>query len=310
MTLRQLEILVAVADMGSISAAAEFLGVSQPSITNQMRAFEEELGCALLNRGSRGVTLTSAGFLAVARARTVLEEAAKLPREIDLRREELRGTVTLGVTPLSPVSVHHFPPMYQSFHRSHPEVYVEVIEVGSALLGEQVRKGMVDLALMPLPVFTTRLQFDVLWREELVIIAGMEDPLLDEPVTLTSLRERKFVFMKPGFGLTHTVSRLAQYAGFVPRVIQEVSSMSAMMGFVAAGIGLAIVPWESVMLEVRAGHIRAIPLSPPAYRQLALVYRQDGDLTPAANALARTIREYGKRVTANANDLLFSSSEP
>lgn len=290
MTLRQLEVLVAVADAGSMSRAGASLGVSQPLVTHQIQILEEELNCRLVSRSSRTTVLTPAGMIVVATARRILYEVDSIPNAIADHAKHLRGTVVLGASPLSPISVHFFPPLYKDFHQSYPDIEVEVMECASSQLGEQVRKGIVDLAIMPLPVFSTHLTFETLWVEELVVIADTGDSLPPDPVRLLNLKDRHFVAMKPDFGLAHTVSALAQAEGFVPRVAQQVSSISALIGFVAAGIGLAIVPWESVRLEVLAGYLAARPLVPAAYRRFALVLRQDSPLSAAAEALANAIR--------------------
>lgn len=291
MTLRQLEFLKSVADHGTISAAAEYWGVTQPAITNQIMQLEDELGTPLLVRKGRGVKLTESGAWVVSRAQKILDDVHQIPQGVAKILKQIRGHVTLGVSPLSPVSVHHFPKIYRQFHRTFSEIHIEVIEAESAALAERVRTGQVELALTPLPVFTTKVQFDALWAEELVVIAAPDDDI-HNPVSLADLRYRNFVFMKPGYGLNHTVSRLVQKGGFVPRVTIEANSVHTLLGFVASGMGIAVVPRDTVTLEVESGFLKAVSLLPPAYRRMALVYREDQVFTPAASALAQSIREY------------------
>lgn len=296
MTLRQLEIFVVVAESGTISKAAEVLAVSQPSITHQLHQLEVSLGVALLTRHPRGIRLTREGALALGQARKILSDVHHMSRRLDQDSTDFRGTFTLGVSPLSPISVNHFPTFYQSLHKKFPHVRIRMVESPVLELGESIKKGQVDLGLMPLPLLTSDLQCDPLWREELVLIGSREAMRAFSPtVALAALKDQGLILMKPGFGLNHTVTRLAMKSGFTPHVVAEVSSLQAMIGFVAAGIGMAIIPLDSVNLYVRAGLVQARPLAPRAYRQVALVYTEEA-LDTASSIIIRAIREYGGQI--------------
>ncbi|PSR36514.1 MAG: hypothetical protein C7B44_08620 [Sulfobacillus thermosulfidooxidans] len=295
MTLRQLEFLIGIADLGSLSACAEYFGVTQPAVTNQILQLEEELATPLLIRGVRGATLTESGQKAVIQARKVLHEVRQIPMTIEDAKNSIAGKIVLGVSPLSPVSIHHFPRIYRPFHKAFPEIRIEVLENEALHLAEQVRKNQVDLALTPLPLFTTKVQFEPLWAEELVVIASPEEPL-EGPVRMDALRDRNFVFMKPGYSINLTISRLAQQAGFVPRVVSEATSIHALLGFVAAGIGIAIVPKDTILLEAEAGLIRTAPLQPRAYRRLAMVFRAREEIGAAVEVFMHYIRSYSEEV--------------
>ncbi|MCY0863612.1 MAG: LysR family transcriptional regulator [Sulfobacillus sp.] len=297
MTLKQLQFLVAVSNHGSLSGAADALGLSQPAITGQLQALERELGRTLFVRAARGVHLTAAGLTVLQRAQRILSEVSLIVEDMNAAGQQIRGTVTLGMSPLSPVSIAHFPTLYRKFHQNYPDVQVDVVEVGAATLADRVKKGQVDLALMPLPILATNLVFEPLWSEELVAIVPHQDGRFGFPeLPLSDLKDYPFVFMKPGFGLNHTVIRLTQDAGFVPQVVQEVSTIGAMIGFVAAGIGVAIVPREAIRQEDAVDRITVLSLTPPARRDFALVYRSWDDLSRVAQQLAKSILDYGRQL--------------
>ncbi len=307
MTLRQLEFLIGIADLGSISACAEYFGVTQPAVTNQILQLEEELSAPLLIRGVRGATLTESGKKAVLQARTVLQEVKRIPVSIEEARNAIAGKIILGVSPLSPVSIHHFPRIYRPFHRAFPEIRIEVLENEALHLADQVRKSQVDLALTPLPLFTTKVQFEPLWSEELVVISSPDENLGD-PVPMVSLRDSDFVFMKPGYSVNLTVARLAQHAGFVPRIVSEATSIHALLGFVAAGIGIAIVPMDTVSLEAKAGLIHVARLVPKAHRRLAMVFRDREEISPAVEVFMHYIRCYSEEVPHDRTHLMVDGS--
>ena len=291
MTLRQLEFLIGIADLGSISACAEHYGVSQPAVTNQIRQLEEELNTPLLVRSVHGATLTDSGQRTVAQAKRVLQEVHRIPIALETSKHSFTGKIVLGVSPLSPVSVHHFPRIYRPFHKAFPEVCIEVVEVEALSLTDQVVKDRIDLALTPLPMFTTKVQYEMLWAEELVVISST-DGRLDDSVSMTSLQNENFVFMKPGYSLNLTTARMAQQAGFDPKIIVQATSIHALLGFVAAGIGIAIVPRDTVLLEAKAGFINISRLEPRAYRRFAMVYRNHPDMRPEVKMFMNYIRSY------------------
>ena len=295
MTLRQLEFLIGIADLGSISACAEYYGVSQPAVTNQIRQLEEELNTSLLVRSVHGATLTDSGQSTVAQAKLVLQEVHRIPVALEKSKQSLTGKIVLGVSPLSPVSVHHFPRIYRPFHKAFPDVGIEVVEVEALNLADRVAKNRVDLALTPLPMFTTKVQYELLWAEELVVISSA-DSLLEDSVEMASLRNEDFVFMKPGYSLNLTTARLAQQAGFEPKIVVQASSIHALLGFVSAGIGIAVVPQDTVLLEARAGFVNISRLEPRAYRRLAMVYSNQRDLSPEVNVFMNYIRSYSNEL--------------
>lgn len=293
MTLRQLEFLIGVADLGSISACAEYYGVSQPAVTNQIRQLEEELSTPLLIRSVHGATLTDSGQRAVAQAKRVLHEVHRIPVTLEESKHSLTGKIILGVSPLSPVSVHHFPRIYRPFHKAFPEVRFEVVEVEALNLADQVTKNRVDVALTPLPLFTTKVQYELLWAEELVVVSSI-DSAIEDPVSMAALRDEDFVFMKPGYSLNLTTSRLTQQAGFEPKIAVQATSIHALLGFVAAGIGVAVVPRDTVQLESKAGFVRISRLVPRAYRRLAMVYHNASEMSPEATVFMNYVRSYSE----------------
>ncbi|MCY0909855.1 MAG: LysR family transcriptional regulator [Sulfobacillus thermotolerans] len=298
MTLRQFEFLIGVAEHGSISACAEYYGVSQPAVTNQIHLLEEELGAPLILRGSRGATLTDLGQKIVDQARVVLQDTQRIARMAEESKQTLSGTVVLGVSPLLPVSIRHFPRIYRPFHRAFPDIRIEVVEIEALHLAEQVQSKRVDLALTPLPLFTTKARYEPLWQEELVVISNVDEPLPDT-VSLAALRTHPFIFMKPGFSLNLTVARMAQDVGFEPRIVAEASSIHALLSFVAAGMGIAVVPVGTVTLESQAGLVKLSQLSPPAYRRFAMVCQNRDNLAPAVEVFMNYIRSYSDDIPSD-----------
>lgn len=298
--LSQLELLVSIADRGSISAAADFFGLTQPTVSHQIQQLEEELGVELVRRKSRGMALTDAGELVVSEARSVVQQVRAIVIKVKERVEVVEGSVVLGLSPVSPVSTHHFPFIYPEFHQSYPHVAVSVIEEGSLELVLKLRDGLVDLAIMSLPILGSHINITPLWREPLVLIDSTERHH-PELVGLDYFRDDPWVLFHTGFALRSTVNALCQSSGFDPRPAAEGSSVSAIIGFVAAGLGVSIAPREAVWEHERSGRIQIVTINPPMSRTMALVTASETSLSPATRAMADAIVTYGRKLQQPLN---------
>lgn len=294
MTLNQLELLISIADRGSVSAAADFFGLSQPTVSHQIQLLEDDLGVELLRRKSRGMALTEAGRVVVSEARPIIQRV----RAISVRVQELSGSVDgfvkLGLSPVSRVAIHHFPAIYHMFHKRYPKVTVTVVEEGSVELVAALHENVVDLAIMSLPVLGSRVEITPLWDEELVLITAPQSSVIPSK-KLEDFQDSQWILFHPAFGLARTVSTLCQSAGFDPRPAAEATSLSAVIGFVAAGLGVSIVPGEAALEHQRAGRIQIVPVAPPMSRAIALVTSSNAVVTPAGHALADVVLEYSRQ---------------
>ncbi|PSR33978.1 MAG: hypothetical protein C7B46_07645 [Sulfobacillus benefaciens] len=293
MTLHQLELLVTIADRGSVSATAEFFGLTQPTVSHQIQLLEQELGVNLVERKSRGMDLTEAGKLVVGDARPIIQMVRSIPARIQQLNEVVEGSVTLGLSPVSPVATYHFPPIYHEFHRRYPKVQVSVVEEGSRELVSLLHNNEVDLAIMSLPVLGSRVDITPLWREDLVVISN-SPPSNNVPGSLRDFKNHPWILFRSGFGLTRTVKALCQSAGFDPKPAAEASTLGAVIGFVASGLGVSIVPQEAALAHQQAGRVHIIPVDPPISRTMALVTVTGNILGPSARAMAEAIRDYSR----------------
>lgn len=292
MTLYQIELLISVADTGSISGAAEVWDLTQPTVSYQLQMLEQELSVALLRRKGRGMELTDAGRLVVEDGRKLVRLARAIPSRVTAADSLVEGEVTLGLSPVSPVSTHHFPNIYRQFHDAYPDVRVIVVEEASAEMVTSLQNHRIDLAIMSLPLLGGHVNIERLWDEELVVVGN---PALDPtaPLQLTALSQEPWVIFRPGFGLARAVVSLCQTHGFDPKRAAEVSTMGAVVGFVAAGLGISMIPREVAIEEEAMHRVKILPLDTPVFRTMALVTPQES-LGPTTKALAQAIRDYSK----------------
>jgi DNA-binding transcriptional LysR family regulator len=283
-TLRQLEYLVTVIDEGSFGRAALALYVSQPTLSLQVRALEEEIGGPLLERLPRGVRPTPTGEAMLPAARAALAAAERARRSarmvLGLEAGELEiatvGTVALGL----------LPPVLKRWRGRHRERTVRVHEHRDApALAEAVAQGGADLGIGPRPAEWSG-PIESLGWEELVVILPPGDPLREGDVALSALAEREWVLFERGHALATLTDELCAAEGFTPRAAVRTAQIAAAPALAAAGLGPALVPVNIVSGPLRRSVRR---LDPPRARELCAFTRDDW--SPLARAFLDLVAE-------------------
>nr|WTB28252.1 LysR family transcriptional regulator [Streptomyces sp. NBC_00830]WTB35829.1 LysR family transcriptional regulator [Streptomyces sp. NBC_00830] len=286
MELRQMEVVVTVAEEGGFSAAARRLHVVQSAVSATVRALERELGTQLFQRTTHRVSLTSAGEAFLPAARATLQAAEDARTAVDLVMEEMCGDITVGVmqglyTGLSQALA--------DFHREHPKVTVRLRQAPVAAMPQTLRDGIVDLAVVALDTpelrgLTTRL----LAHEDMVLVTAPTSPLPPHrPVTLAEAARLPLVDFPPDWAIRHEVDNAFRAAGLERTTTFEVNDVLAATDLVRHGLGVCIMP---PLLAARFPElpVRSFTANAPAWT-VRVVYPH-GQLTPAVAALLRRIR--------------------
>ena len=279
MELHQLRYFVAVVREGTFTKAAQRLYITQPSLSEQIRKLETELGSPLFRRLGRRLALTSAGESLLPHAEKVMLEVEEARARVQEVRGLRRGRLSIGVLPSAAARL--LPRFVAEFRRHHPGVEVVLREESDSAEFEQlVHDGVLDLAIVRLPpARRTDLEVEVLVREPLVLVAPPGHRLADRrSVTLADLAHEPFVMMRPGHGLRESLQSLCRQAGFDPNVVLEAGQLASLVGLVLAGIGITVVPRMAVGPEARRVPIR----DSSAYRVLGVVWSSGQPLAPAA----------------------------
>ncbi|MFI9025969.1 LysR family transcriptional regulator [Streptomyces sp. NPDC053560] len=288
MQLQQLRYFAAVADTRHFTRAAEQEHVAQPSLSQQIRSLERELGAELFHRARGHITLTDAGETLLPFARRILADADTARREVQEVAGLRRGRLRLGAPPSLCASV--VPDVLRAFHDRYPGVDLQVHESGSQDLVRVLAAGELDLALVitPLPVQAPALTTAELLREELVVISAPDapPPVRRTHIRVEDLRDRPLVMFRRGYDLREFTVAACRAAGFEPVFTVEGGEMDAVLGFVRAGLGIAVVP---VMVAERAG-LRATPFAAPGlHRNISVAHRADVSPPRAARELQRIL---------------------
>jgi DNA-binding transcriptional LysR family regulator len=288
MTLQQLAYFLAVARDRNFTRAAQRTHVAQPSLSKQIQSLEAELGAALFSRARGHVALTAAGEALLPIANRILSDVDSARLEVGELVGLRRGRVRLGATPSLCVGI--LADVLRRFHDTYPGIALVVQESGSQDLTRALIGGELDLALIIVPPqgADTALTATPILRERLMVASAAAGP--PGPSRLAGLRALPMVMFRDGYDLRQTTMAACRRAGFEPTLAVEGGEMDAVLRFVEAGLGVAVVP--SMVLPGRTG-LRATALTAPALRRtIALAHRTDAPPTNAATVFRSTLLDH------------------
>ncbi|MFC7532679.1 LysR family transcriptional regulator [Actinoplanes sp. GCM10030250] len=290
--LQQLRYFVEVADTRHFTHAADNLGVAQPTLSKQIHTLEASLGAPLFERTRGGVTLTIAGAALLPLARRMVADADAARDAVQDIVGLRRGEVRLGATPSLCSSL--VPPVLRTFRAGHPGIKLYVSEGSSQDLIADLLAHSLDLALIVQPEHgvDAALETTEVLRESLVVASVADGPPLTvaRQLDLIELRHTPMVMFRAGYDIRDVTLHACERAGFTPKFAVEGGEMDAVLAFVEAGLGVALVP--SMVLANRP-LLRATPLAPPGMRRtIALAQRKAVVLPHAAAALREVVLEH------------------
>lgn len=292
--LRRLRYFVAVAEELHFGRAAERLRISQPPLSVQIRTLERELGVHLFIRNRRRVTLTDAGSV-------LLDEARRLLRQAELSVLHVRRAASgeigrLAIGFVSTVDYSILPTLVGRFRSKHPGVDLSLLEMTGDRQQEALRTGELDLGLSILPTAASDLKTRPILREPLILAVSAKHVLAARrrPVDPARLSDERFVvFPRPlAPGLFDATIGVCRQAGFTPRVAQEAVQMQTILGLVAAGLGIALVP--ACMENLQRSDVRYLKLAPVAGTIETAAQWHVHNKSPALEALLAELPDPGR----------------
>lgn len=259
LNLHHLRILLAVADAGSISAAAAEIRISQPAVSKAISALERQLELPLLERHRRGVQLTEAGAALVARARVLFAVEREAEEELAARKGLHHGMVRIGAS--TTIATYMLPTVIAAFKPQYPGIDLRVVSANTRDVAELLLAREVDVALVEGPVRDRRLNSKP-WREdELVVIAAPQHEILKRRRTgVRALANELFVVRESGSGTREVTERALRRSHVRLSRTMEVGSTEAIKQTVAAGLGLAIVSLSAAADQIALGTLRVVPV--------------------------------------------------
>lgn len=255
MEIHQLRYVCAVADTGSFSRAAERCDIAQPSLSQQVLKLEKDLGAKLFDRLGRSIRLTEAGRAFLPHARAVLAGIEAARTSVAEKSADARGSVTVGVIPtIAPYLMPHYTAV---FPRKYPEAKLRIIEETTPMLVAALRDLSIDLAILALPLRHKDLLLFSIRTEPLFAALPKEHPrAAAESLALKSLRGEPFVMLRDGHCFRDLSLATCTHARITPNIAFESDQFSSVLGMVAAGVGISLVPKMAIDRNAGCRYVR------------------------------------------------------
>jgi DNA-binding transcriptional LysR family regulator len=299
MDLRQLEIVRAIAETGSFTAAGARLHVSQSAISRQILLLEDEFHERLFVRLGRRVQITAAGEALLQLANRVFNDIRDTSASITDRQKVLTGSITLvgGMT----VCLYVFPPLLKEFKKHHPQVDIKVATGGTQRLMRRVRTGQADLALLTLPVDDPALTSVPVLREELMLVMPAGHPLASkDSVGVEALVGQPFIVFEQGSNTRRTLDEFFVREQIKPKIVTESENVEIIKSMVASGLGVAIVPFQSVERETRGGSLKVARIrAQQLVRETGWVYRSGERVPRVVQEMMATLNRIAPQLQIN-----------
>lgn len=271
MELHQLRYFVAVADEGNFSRAAAKVRVAQPSLSQQIRKLEAEMGQPLFDRLPRSVVLTEAGRCLLEYARQILASIGDARRCVDELKGKIAGHVAVGAIPT--IAPYVLPQLVVTFQKHYPDVTLHIVEDVTAGITQRIEAGELDVALASTCQQSPTLRREHLGNEPLLALVPEGHPLAKQTVvSFEDLKSQRFLLLHEMHCLSQQVHHLLESRRLLPEVALAGSQLSTIANMVAAGIGLSIVPQMMVNHQATPGCVSLAFAPPVPERELNLLY--------------------------------------
>jgi len=280
MEIRQLLYFLEVAKQKNMTKAAEILHISQPALSKMVKGLEEELGMTLIIRSNKSSEVTDAGLI-------VMEYASKmlgLLDEMSITLEDMsnlqRGMIQIGIPPIA--GSLFFPKVIAEFHKSYPNIKINITEYAAPRLTKNVLEGEIELGIAVLPIHGDDLEIVPIVSEIMKLVVQKNHPLASkEVVHLQELEHEEFIFFSEEFALHDIIWKQCISEGFVPNILFKSSQWDFMSEIVAANMGVTILP-ESICNRIDNEQIQILNLIPATPWNLAVVTKKDKYVSHAA----------------------------
>jgi DNA-binding transcriptional LysR family regulator len=291
MDLNQLRSFLRVARAGSFTQAAKTLFVTQPALSIQIKALEEELGQPLFERQGRQLQLTAAGQVLRERVEQILGLVEQTQQEIAALQSLKSGRLTIGTN--DSLCLYLLPNLIQFFCERFPGVELHLTNRHSTEVVSLVVEGVVDFGLVTLPVLEPRIEARPLfWRED-VLICSPGHPLTEQhSVTLEDIIRYPLLLLDKGSHSRILLDQMLGRAGLIPKVVMELGSVEVIKRFVEIDLGVSIIPGFTAEAEIRAGRFHAIRLNWLPNQAVGVVQRRKGYLSPAAQMFLELLKHH------------------
>lgn len=294
MNIRQLESFLTVVELQSFSKAAKKLYMSQPAISLQIKALEEQLGVDLLERLERGVIPTLAGKVVCREAGEILAAFRRLEEEIGQIKGQQKGTVVVAASTVP--GEYLLPGLIGEFRKLFPGITVTLVIGDTAQVANQLLSRQADVGITGADISQEELDCWEFFRDELVLLVPPGQVGADRCLTVGDLAGLQFILREPGSGTRQVFEDYLSNSGFDPgqlQVIMELGSTRAIITAVEAGLGAGVVSRLAAREALALGLVQELKLEGlPRERGLFVAARNKGRPAPATDAFLRFLKHW------------------
>jgi LysR family transcriptional regulator, hydrogen peroxide-inducible genes activator len=306
MQIHQLEYFVAIVETGGFSRAAERCNIAQPSLSQQIKKLEHELGRPLFDRLGRKVSLTEAGNMLLPHARKILEELTAIQVGIHNKIEDGYGTLTVGFIPT--IAPFVLPSVIRRFSRQFPQAKLEVHEGLTEQLIEKIIAAELDVGIMSLPIANKLIQTEVLLTESLLVASSQKYDIINRAtIQAQELGEFPFIALSEVHCLGEQVQSFCYQQDIDLNIVCHTAQLSTVQNCIALGLGVSLVP-QALVISDPANQVEYRTIHDPVpRRKIAAATHAKRHLSFLARQFIEIVRSEYPRVPADEQNLQVKS---
>ena len=283
MNLNDLQTFVAIAELGSFSAAAERLNITQPAVSKRMANLEQAVGAQLIDRVGRTISLTAAGRAMLPQAQDISSRTRDALREVQALNNAVKGELRLATS--HHIGLHRLAPVLEQFVQAYPDVQLNISFEDSEVAHQMVNHGSVELAVVTLdPNGESSLESQLIWEDPLCFVNRLTDESLQDPLELSALVEMPCVLPGSATYTGRIIMQAFENAGLTLKPTMSTNYLETISMLVSVGLGWSVLP---INMADRLQHLSV--KHPTLMRHLGVITNPNRVLSNPAKAFLETL---------------------
>ncbi|MDP5272626.1 LysR family transcriptional regulator [Chengkuizengella axinellae] len=281
MNINQLETLIALSKMKSFRKAGDFLNLTQPAVSAQIKSLEDEFQTVLIDR-NQPITLTDNGHLFIEHAVEILNIVDELKQKLSDMNETPQGHIQLGTT--TSIAMQVLPRVLSYFQNQFPLIKTSIHSMPSSQIMSSVESGLIDIGITYLTDKKPTLETSVLYYDTFELVVAPEHPLANKRHTSAeSLKDLSFIMISPGSAGRRFMDQIFKKLNFTPQIVMELTSSEEVKRMVEINLGAAIISKSSISNELKLGTLKMIQVDEleAVSHPVGVIYKSDRYLSTA-----------------------------
>ncbi len=290
----KLKVFCAVAESRSFSKASKTMYLTQPAISLQIRALEEQLGTKLFSRNNKMVSLTETGKILYRHATGILSAYAAIEKEINEATGLVKGKLRIGAS--TTLATYYLPNIIVEFKKRYPDILIDFERGNTQTIIDSILKTRLDLGLVEGEVDSPRLVVQKMDSDELLLVVNAQHPWAKRgDISVAELLDLPFIMREDGSGTRQVIENTLQRAGINPdqlNVVMYLGSTEAIKTAVENGLGVSVISGWAVQKEVRFGMLKALSFTDVRFlRDFSLIFQKKSFRTQPAEKFVELLQQ-------------------